>query len=88
MIQRKDYTFDIFNKKINIIKRFCISVAFNFVLLFTIISEMYFFNVNILAVCDEIVFQADVITIYFKSLKIINRKPGAANRRKDNIKKV
>jgi len=42
-----DYTFDIFNKKINIIKRLCNSVAFNFVLLFTIISEMYFFNVNI-----------------------------------------
>jgi hypothetical protein len=31
---------------------------------------------------------ADVITIYFKSLKIINRKPDATNRRKENIKKV
>jgi hypothetical protein len=41
-----DYTFDILNKRINIIKRFCNSVAFNFVLLFTIISEMYFFNVK------------------------------------------
>ena len=30
----------------------------------------------------------NVITIYFKSLKIINRKPDATNRRKDNIKKV
>jgi hypothetical protein len=35
-----DYTFDIFNKKINIIKRLCISIAFNFVLLSTMISEM------------------------------------------------
>jgi hypothetical protein len=43
---------------------------------------MYYSGENIFS------YLADVITIYFKSLKIINRKPGAANRRKENIKKV